>query len=141
MARIDLVPTFTFDPDVITDLQDDKPCFDCLDENRKNILLLWFMYKLAEAKGIQVLDISEVGQAVSCYKCYPEPDLKSFELDIWRKAASAAGATVDGVDVGDLTVDELMALVKCWLCLKPSQVRAAYIFGLYNTLAQLVNPD
>ena len=126
------------DPCSLVTLQSKQGCFTCLSQSERLQLKVWFLIKLYEALGGTLPTTAELLESAACFACEPESVLDAFEVAALQSAASAAGATLNGTDVADLTAAELKEAIACYPCVSPKLLKAGWTWGLCLTLQQAV---
>lgn len=118
------------DPCSLSEQQKKQGCYTCFSQSERLQLKVWFLGKLLEQLEEETFDFTTMIQEVSCYACEPKSVLDAFEVASLQAAASSAGATEGGVDVGDMTAAELKEAIKCYPCVSPKLMQAAYTWLL-----------
>lgn len=110
------------------------PCFMCLSDHEIEVIKLWMLYKLYEAKGGTLPTIDQLKTYITCFECFSDKEISAMELAAIQSAAGQSGATLDGTDVRDITVAQIKEEIPCWFCEDPKIVRVAMMYGLCQTL-------
>lgn len=131
MAQIIIPPREnTVDPPASVNNAD--PCLRCISPSQTEIAIIWAMAQLLKFDGgTDYTNLSDLTTAVKCYKCEPDSVLKTFELKSWLDEAAVAGLPA-------LTQEEFTAAIKCWMCLDPQTVKAAYTFLIALLIKRIV---
>lgn len=109
----------------ISSLTAASKCFNCLSNSEKQALKVWFMGQALKAFGGADLTNSNArNKAVSCLTCEADFVLDSFEVAVWQKLASLAGATVD------LPINQLRKKIPCHMCGQNKLDRASWLYLL-----------
>ena len=118
------------------DLTARSKCFQCLSKTEK---LAAKIFVMAEAlKGLTGQDYTNVNaltQITACYKCEADSVLDGFEISIFKTLAMASGT------IGDLSASQIVAASKCWRCMDPKAMRAAYLFLLNELIEDTAGGD
>lgn len=130
MAIISLPPNSTVDPPA--SVNNESPCLRCFSPSQTQIAIIWAMAQLLKYDGgTDLTNLADLTSAVKCYKCEPESVLKTFELNSWLDEAGVAGLPA-------LTQAQFIDAIKCWECLDPKTVKAAYTYLLGLLVKRLV---
>lgn len=109
-----------------------SPCLRCVSPSMNDIAIIWAMAQLLKYDGgTDYTDLATLTAAVKCYKCEPDSVLKNFELQSWLAEAATAGLPA-------MTQAEFTAALKCWQCLDPQTVKAAYTFLIDLLIKRIV---
>lgn len=109
------------DPITISNLTSASKCFNCLSQSQKKIATIFFMAQtLKYLDGTDLTNVNTLSDAVKCFKCESDSALDSFEAATMAIAAESAG-------MPEMTLAQFQAAIKCWLCLDPKTVKAAYV--------------
>lgn len=107
------------DPCSIDNLNADAKCLNCFSKTEKQAALVyWLAQALKAAGGADYTNINDLETAVACLKCEPTFMLDSFDVAIAQGLAENEGAS-------SLTVTQLRAAIKCWVCADPKVLRTA----------------
>lgn len=129
MAQIS-PPQTTVDPPA--SVNNAEPCFRCLSPSQNDIGIIWAMAQLLKYDGgTDYTNLADLTKAAKCYKCEPDSVLKNFELNAWLNEAAVAGLPA-------LTQAQFTAAIKCWQCLDPQTVKAAYTVLLLALIKRIV---
>lgn len=113
-------------------VNNEAPCLRCLSPTQTELAIVWAMAQLLKYDGgTDYTNLSDLTKAVKCYKCEPDSVLKTFELNSWLDEAAVAGLPA-------MTEAEFNAAIKCWQCLDPKTVKAAYTFLLALLVKRIV---
>lgn len=124
MAAIILETDTTLDT-----LNGDSTCLQCLSDSQIKIAQIWFMAQLLKlAGGADYTALADLTAAAKCFKCVPDKTLDAFDAATWAAAAASAG-------LPEATLAAFMEAIKCWMCLDPKTVRAAFTL-LLNLLSK-----
>lgn len=119
-------------------LQAGAKCLVCnYSEHELKVLKIWFMAKLAEGLGASELTLDTMLEQVIGFESESDKTLLAYEVAALQEAASTAGATLDGTDVGDLGPSDLNAALAQWFKIAPKTVQAGIAFGTCQVLASL----
>lgn len=124
------MPVILTDPCSLSELQKKQACYTCFSKSERLQLKVWFLGKLLEQLENEAFDFTATIQEMACFGCEPDSVLDAFEVASLQAAADSAGATEEGIDVGDMTAAELKAAIKCYPCVDPKLMRAAYTWLL-----------
>jgi hypothetical protein len=75
---------------------------------------------------------------VACSSCHSASALDGALTYWFQIFAGNLGATVNGVNVYDLSVSELKEAAKCYSCMNPKLLLGAYYNGLIIVIEQLL---
>lgn len=125
------------DPCSISTLSSESPCIQCLSPSQKKILMIWSMAQLLNLKGGgDYTNVNTLSSAAKCYKCEPDSTLQAFQAQSWLDLAVKAGLSLGGTP--ETVTTEFNALFKCWKCLDPKTVDAAYTLLLCKIIQYTV---
>jgi len=106
----------------INSLAASAKCFNCLSLTEKEALKVYFMAQaLKSFGGTDLTNQGTRNTAVACLACEPDFVLDSFEVAVWQKLASLAGASVD------LPINQLRANINCNPCGQTKLNRASWL--------------
>lgn len=129
MAVINLPPQ-TVDPPA--SVNNESPCLRCLSPSQTELAIVWAMAQLLKYDGgADYTNLADLTKAVKCYKCEPDSVLKTFELNSWLDEAAVAGLPA-------MTQAQFNDAIKCWTCLDPKTVKAAYTFLIHLLIKRIV---
>lgn len=105
-------------------------CFHCLSQKQKLAVKLWIMATINKAEaGEDFTTPNLMSEVTSCWKCEPSAILDSVEVAIFREL---------GIDLGaispTMTTQEMVNQSKCFMCMDPIAMRAAYAFILHELI-------
>lgn len=104
------------------------------------MLKIFLLAQIYAIRSQQTIDINALTQDIACFKCEPDSALDGFEVSILQRTAGNLGATWEDLAVGDMTAAQLRDAIKCYKCVEPKLLRAAYVYALCWVLENLTAP-